>query len=69
MGGGGNSMDASVASMAFWIAEEGLELCCGGSWIPAVDAGTVPGPGAILEYNSHMNLQERIHPLKSEMLS
>ena len=27
VGGGGNSIDARVASMAFWIAEDGLELC------------------------------------------
>ena len=27
--GGGNSIDASVASIAAWIAEEGLEDCVG----------------------------------------
>lgn len=45
--GGGSLMEASVACMAAWMADDGLAGCCGNVMLPAGGAATVVGGAAI----------------------
>ena len=46
-GGGGSEMEASVASIACWMAADGLAGCCGNVMVlAAVGAAVVAGRGS-----------------------